>query len=249
MERLPHDPRPVDAGPAPGRPVARAGLVERASAWVAWFGPARLVTAAASTLVVAAGAWWLVRTPPPATEAVLPTVGVVTTPPGATRDTSPEPSAAGPPPGTVAPSAAVVVHVVGEVVAPGIYELATGSRLHDAITAAGGPGERADPGALNLAAPVVDGSRIHVPAIGEEPEPVVSPTPASTGPGDPGVVLDLNRATVDELDTLPGVGPATATAIVAERDAGGPFLTVDDLERVPGIGPAKLESIRPLVTT
>jgi competence protein ComEA len=142
---------------------------------------------------------------------------------------------------------AVVVHVAGAVAAPGVYELPAGARVADAIGAAGGPTDGADPNALNLAAPVLDGDRVAVPRIGEPADhggggQSHAGTTVASGP------LDLNRATVDELDALPGVGPATAAAIVAHREANGPFATVDELEAVRGIGPAKLESIRPLVT-
>ena len=110
----------------------------------------------------------------------------------------------------------------------------------------------ADPNALNLAAPLVDGSRIYVPMVGEEVAPptvaVGAPTAESTAPATV-TVIDVNEATAADLEDLPGVGPATATAIVAERDRNGPFLSVDDLDRVPGIGPAKIEALRELVTT
>ena len=105
----------------------------------------------------------------------------------------------------------------------------------------------AAPGALNLAAPLGDGARIYVPMIGEEVPPTAWPPPRRPPPCRPGPV-DLNRATAAELDDLPGIGPATAQAIVDHRTANGPFASVDDLEAVRGIGPAKLDAIRPLVT-
>ena len=127
-------------------------------------------------------------------------------------------SAAGPSPPTIA-TGTVVVHVAGAVVAPGVYELGAGARAADAVTVAGGASPEADVDALNLAAPLQDGERVYVPVVGEAvPPPVAAPTSsAAVGP------VDLNRATVDELDGLPGIGPATAQAIVAHREANGPF--------------------------
>ncbi|MFM8848121.1 MAG: helix-hairpin-helix domain-containing protein [Actinomycetota bacterium] len=112
----------------------------------------------------------------------------------------------------------------------------------DAIDAAGGVAFGADADAINLAAKVTDGQRVYVPAVGEA---VVSDqqTPAS-GPTLP---IDLNAATAADLDVLPGVGPATAAAIVRAREAKGGFTSVDDLLDVPGIGEAKLEALRGLV--
>jgi competence protein ComEA len=142
------------------------------------------------------------------------------------------------------------VHVAGAVAAPGVYELAAGSRVDGAIAAAGGPTPEANPNALNLAAPLVDGSRIHVPLIGEDvPSPVVTVGTTIAGEAPGSTIVDVNSATSTELETLPGVGPATALAIVTERDRNGPYLSVDDLDRVPGIGPAKIEAFRDLVTT
>lgn len=156
-----------------------------------------------------------------------------------------------PPTSTTTVVAELVVHVVGAVRAPGVVRVRDGTRVIDALNAAGGAAPRADLGALNLAARVTDGARIVVPAVGEAPPPQL-PGDAATGSGVapgggvPGPI-DVNRATAEELDALPGVGPATATAIVREREANGPFRSPDDLERVRGIGPAKLATLRDLV--
>lgn len=159
------------------------------------------------------------------------------------------------------PVGAVAVHVVGQVTSPGVVEVAAGSRVIDAITAAGGLTEAADSGAVNLARPVVDGEQIYVPVPGETPpaQVPVAELPsgsASTAPGTgtsgatpaAGAAINLNTADVAALDTLPGVGPAIAGRIVDWREAHGGFATVDDLLEVSGIGPAVLAKIRDLVT-
>jgi competence protein ComEA len=201
---------------------------------VTWFGAGRLVAASVATVVVAAGAFWLVRTPPPATEASLPR---------ATASTVGEAAAEASP---ASEPVTVFVHVAGAVVEPGVYQLDVGARVRDAVVAAGGPTDEADWNALNLAAPAVDGTRVYVPTVGEE-VPAALTVPPATGTGS--TMVDVNAATADQLDELPGIGPATAAAIVTERERNGPFLDVDDLDRVPGIGPAKLEALRDLVTT
>ena len=157
-------------------------------------------------------------------------------------------------PQTVDPEQAeaqMIVHVSGDVARPGVVSLQADARVHDAVEAAGGANDSADLDRVNLAAPVVDGERIHVPAVGED-EPVlvpsVRPAPAtnanSAGATPTAIVVDLNRAGQSELEALPGVGPATAIAIVETRDQRGPFLSVDELLEVDGIGPAKLEQLR-----
>jgi len=140
---------------------------------------------------------------------------------------------------------AIVVHVAGAVASPGLYRLAAGARVDDAIAAAGGAVGDADLDAVNLAAKVQDGDRVYVPRQGE----VASPSPAGIGSrsSTPQLPLDLNAATESQLDQLPGVGPATAAAIVEYRNQHGRFRSVDELGEVRGIGPAKLESLRPKV--
>ncbi len=221
------------------RPIAAPSAVDRARDWLNWFGVARLVTSAVATLIVCAGGWWLVRSPAPPTEASLPSASSV----NGISETLPQPEAAV---DVAAQSGSLVVHVAGAVVRPGVYELASGSRVEAAINSAGGAEADAELDALNLAAIVVDGSRIYVPEPGESLPP--APQAASGTEAAPGPV-DVNRATAVELETLPGVGPATATAIITERDRNGPFVSVDDLERGPGIGPAKLAGLADSVTT
>ena len=220
------------------RPVPPRSVAERARAWVVWFGVGRLLAASVATIIVCAGAVWLVRTPPPTTEASLPLATTTTLATGAPPTTS-----------TLSTAPSVVqVHVAGAVVNPGVYELAGDVRVRDAIVAAGGPTETADWNALNLAAVVGDGVKVYVPNMGEEVPPSLM-VPSPTTSGELAGPIDVNVATAVELEALPGVGPATATAIVTERERNGPFVSVDDLDRVPGIGPAKLDALRDLVTT
>lgn len=142
------------------------------------------------------------------------------------------------------PSAApapVVVHVAGAVRSPGVYELAAGARVWDAVQAAGGPVADAEVDAINLARPLGDGERIYVPRRGEGP-----PGAGGAGGGDGGP-LDLNTATAAQLETLPGIGPVLAARIVDYREQHGRFRSVRDLLKVAGIGPKKFASIEPHV--
>lgn len=143
--------------------------------------------------------------------------------------------------------AVVVVHVAGAVQSPGLVAGAPGWRVADAIAAAGGTSPGADLDRVNLAAPIVDGERLFVPLIDEDPPTVVT----GTGPVGTGGALSLDRDPVNlnaagpgYLERLPGVGPVTAEAIVAHRDAHGPFGSVDALVAVRGIGPATVEALR-----
>ena len=149
--------------------------------------------------------------------------------------------------GAVAPTtsrgAEVVVHVAGAVVSPGVYRLSDGARTVDAISAAGGARGDADVARVNLAARLSDGLRVYVPMVGETAAPSVDGSAAGAEQGP----INLNVATADQLDALPGVGPATATAIIAYRRDHGPFSSVDQLLEVPGIGPSKLAQIRSLI--
>lgn len=172
-------------------------------------------------------------------------------------------SSAGPGAGSVvvdAPAREVVVHVAGAVRRPGVYRLKDGDRVADAVTRAGGGTRHADLDAINLAAKAKDGVQILVPRKtpgggAAAPAAATVPPPAGAGPGavTPGSsapaaatpVVDLNTATEQQLETLDGVGPATAAKILQYRQTNGPFRSVDDLEQVPGIGPKKLAAIRP----
>lgn len=139
----------------------------------------------------------------------------------------------------------VVVHVDGAVGAPGVYALGGEPRVNDAIVAAGGLAEGADTSGINLAARLSDGEKVHVPLVGEAPQ--ASSEPASDAPGGSDGPVNLNTATVEELDELPGVGEATALAIVEDRERNGPFSSPEDLMRVSGIGEKKFEKLEGLV--
>lgn len=213
---------------------------------VNWVGVGRIVATASGVAVVVAGGWWVMQTPPSSIESSIPFAGS-TTAYGGEGSSSQFPT-----PSTFPPT--IVVHVAGEVIHPGIVVIAGGSRVVDALGAAGGPTPRADLDAVNLAAALVDAAQVYIPKRGELPKrPVVHPSPgvnlpsnsidnstpdrAATRP------IDLNTATEQQLDTLPGVGPSTARAIVAYRLQHGPFARVEDLLNVRGIGPAKLEAL------
>jgi competence protein ComEA len=144
-------------------------------------------------------------------------------------------------------SGSLVVHVVGAVRRPGLLRLREGARVADAVARAGGVTRRADLAAVNLAAPLVDGVQILVPARASTAAAGV-PAPASEAATGLGRKPSLAAATAEELDALPGVGPVTAQKILDYRTAHGPFRSVEDLDAVPGIGPARIEQLRDLVT-
>jgi competence protein ComEA len=141
--------------------------------------------------------------------------------------------------------ARLVVHVAGAVRRPGLYRLTDGARVAEAVSRAGGGTRRADLSALNLAAPLVDGSQVLVP-LRVPPVPAGDPGALGNGSAASGKVR-LSTATLEQLDSLPGVGPVTAQKIVDWRAANGPFRAVNDLDAIPGIGPARLEQLRDLV--
>ncbi|WP_432506731.1 helix-hairpin-helix domain-containing protein [Kineococcus arenarius] len=150
------------------------------------------------------------------------------------------------------PTGSVVVHVVGRVLAPGLVTLPAGSRVADALTAAGGAAPEADLAALNLARTLADGEQVLVPAPGEAPAPAPAPSAAAGGAaaGAAGAAagpLDLNTAGAEQLDALPGVGEVLAARIVAWRQANGRFTSVEELGEVQGIGPKLLDGVRDLV--
>ncbi len=160
-----------------------------------------------------------------------------------------------PGPGAEASAASsLVVHVAGEVRRPGVYGMPAGSRVVDAIEAAGGPLGGAATDALNLARPVADGEQVLVPskdAVADGSFAAPSGSAAggvATAAGAGTALVNINTADATALDTLPGVGPSTAQKIVADREANGPFGSPEDLGRVSGIGPKRLEQLKDLIS-
>ncbi|MCC2308009.1 ComEA family DNA-binding protein [Cellulomonas chengniuliangii] len=142
----------------------------------------------------------------------------------------------------------VVVHVVGEVLAPGLVELPAGARVADALTAAGGATSAADLAAVNLARHLVDGEQVLVPLPGQEvPAPLGAAQGGGGGPGPASALVDVNTADSAALDALPGIGPVLAERIVTWRQENGRFTSVDELGEVSGIGPTLLGRLRALV--
>ena len=148
--------------------------------------------------------------------------------------------------------APIAVHVIGAVARPGLYEFPTGARIQDAIDAAGGILAEASSEYLNLAQLLEDGQQLDIPYKAGS-APVSTPgldLPTSTTPtADPNVeLININTATLEELDTLPGIGQSTAQKIIDYRTANGPFANIEDLDNVSGIGPATMDAIRSLIT-
>ena len=141
-------------------------------------------------------------------------------------------------------AATVTVDVSGAVATPSVVTLAEGSRVADAIDAAGGALPEADLAQLNRAARLTDGEKVHVPITGEQAAEAAGTTAGSVETGaTTQQLININTATEAELDILPGVGPSTAEAIVADREENGPFSTIEDLMRVSGIGEKKFEKL------
>jgi competence protein ComEA len=243
-ELLPYLARPeVVVGEEVPRPSPHAARSVWGARWNAWRADRRIAAALLACVAVAAGvAWFRAGTAPSSAAVPRPASS-----PGTTG------SFAAPPATTTRAASALVVDVVGAVRRGGVVRVRAGSRVVDAIEAVGGATPDADLTRLNLAAPLVDGSRIAVPRLGA-PAPALDPAAVSGAPDasatEPaaGTPVNLNAATAEQLDTLPGVGPATAAAIISDREAHGPFRSVDDLGRVRGIGDAKLDQLRDLVT-
>ncbi len=217
-------------------------LFDRCLAWCKWRGFIRIGVSVASVFAACIGGWWLVRTPGPPIETTLARATTTTLL-------------------SVAPSLVVattndlvIVHVVGAVHSPGVVILRAPARANDALKAAGGALRVADLNAVNLALVLSDGEQLFIPTRGVRLSATSvplgrvtkGPTQHSSQIGIPTIdpIINLNSATAQQLIALPGVGPATAKAIVAYRSAHGPFLSIDGLLDVGGIGPAKLDAMR-----
>ena len=209
------------------------------------------MASAFGVVAMVVGVWWVVRVPPPPPEASIPfaTTSVVSnliaSNTGATS--------------ALSSAANIMVYVSGEVVKPGVYVLTSSARVIDALLAAGGATNQADLVVVNLAAPLVDAAQVYIPRIGSTPR-VTLPRPHAginlPAPGASGGVVtdggatsaagivDINIATLSDLDALPGVGPSTAQAIIDYRVANGPYASIEDLLNVRGIGPSKLAAMR-----
>ena len=220
--------------------------------WMAFVGVRRLVVGITTGLVLSFSAWLLVRPSAPLVESVVPIASGV-----GTQVSSP----------SVPTPLTVKVHVAGAVARPGVYELSSSARVVDAVKAAGGASARADLERINLAQTLVDTEQVFIPVrISSAPRVTTSPRlkpTRTTTPASPGAAItapnasmpteatsnrvNINSATSDQLDALPGVGPATAKAIISYRTRKGPFAKVEDLLNVPGIGPAKVAALREFV--
>ena len=187
-----------------------------------------------AVLVVAGAVFWYVRSlPRPVTIA---TTGG-TRPAGVAATSSPSPS-----------PAPLLVHVAGRVRHPGVYQLHQGDRVIDAIQAAGGTLRGADLRSINLAAQLTDGEQIVVLRKGGGSVAAQAASGSAGASGTGSALVNLNTATLDQLEALPGIGPVLAQRIMDYREQHGPFASVDDLSNVSGIGDAHMEDLRPLVT-
>lgn len=216
-----------DGTKLPPRPLPPVGLSQKVREVLDGGAMLRLGLAALSVLLIVAGAIFLLR----------PTSDPLEVNLQHTAGTAPASTIPVPPPDPA--RSEIVVHVVGAVERPGVYAAPEGARVHNLIERAGGAHADANLSGLNLAALITDGSQIYVPAAGESVPVPVAGSSSAAGVATSGPV-DLNNADADALDTLPGVGPATARAIVDDRERNGPFSTLSDVTRVPGVGPAKV---------
>jgi len=215
---------------------------QRVSDFINLYGARRIAASAAVACVLAVGAWWLVRVPPAPVESAISFTSTSVSE-GTVQSV-----------GQVQSALQIVVHVAGEVRHPGVYELPPGSRIIDAVNAAGGITARADVEVINLATPLIDSSQVYVPAKGSvrqqsfaRPQPGMNVGASTDSQQASSGLVNINRATAAELEKLPGVGPSTAQAIIDYRNSHGPFASPEDLLNVKGIGPSKFAAMQPLV--
>ncbi len=222
-------------------------LSDRLDDLIVWFerrraSVPRLGLVIATLALVGAGGWWAMRAR--SVTSIEDHIPMVTLEQESTEPPHDTVAGAAPEGEEVEPGR-VVVHVAGAVAAPGVFVLDADGRVIDAVEAAGGASAGADLSLVNLAAPLIDGSQVRIPLLGET---VIAPlvpmggAPAG-GTDDQPIQVDLNRATAAELETLTGIGPATAAAIITWRSNNGSFTTADQLLDVPGIGPAKFAAM------
>ena len=216
--------------------------------FIHWIGFSRILASAFGVVVMVVGVWWVVRVPPPPPESSIPfaTTSVASNLIASNTDAS----------SAISSSANITVHVSGEVVKPGVYVLLATARVIDALQAAGGATATADLVVVNLAAPLVDAAQVFFPRIGSTPRvtlprphagvnlPIAGGSGGAGGATSAAGIVDINSATLLDLDALPGVGPSTAQAIIDYRITNGPYASVDDLLNVRGIGPSKLAAMR-----
>ncbi len=246
------------SGPAmPPRPAfvvdPHDGLLGRVTERIRdWRGDPRVgVVALVLVAVVAGVVWYRIgigggadssgAAPSAATHTARSTTTATTSAPGASGSAKP----------TTATSAKIVVHVAGAVTHAGVVELGANARVIDAIEAVGGAQADGDLDRLNLAAKLVDGERVYVAKVGQADPGVAadgSGEAGGTGTGAPGAKINLNTATQAQLESLPGIGPTYAQAIIAERQARGGFKSVNELRNVRGIGDKRFSELEPLVT-
>jgi competence protein ComEA len=250
--------RPLETAGRPGRHRAEPRSRSASSSVDGRSVTSQHVTVIALLLAVlmAAGSWWMLSGRPQA-RAVPPVSHSTVSPPS---DDGAEPtvaadegslqSASGTSPSTGEESAVVVVDVAGRVARPGLVTLPAGARVADALKRAGGARPRVDLTSLNLARPLVDGEQllVGVPVVGAPAMPGAAPSASPPSSPTATTLVNLNTATLEQLDTLPGVGPVTGQAILDWRAANGAFTSVDELLEVDGIGDATLSDLRDLVT-
>lgn len=234
-----------------GHPLTHDDLDAGAVRHRRWSVTPRVALVASGSLALLLGAVLVVawRSTPGAPTSLDLDVETVKGSASADRSAVPSPSASSTasPADPAAPSESdtVVVHVVGQVAAPGVVTVPAGARVADAIEAAGGATAEADLAAVNLARVAVDGEQIVVPRPGEQVAASGAGGSGAAGAGSPaGGLLDLNTATLADLDALPGIGPVLAQRILDWRAANGDFTNVDELGEVTGIGDALLERLR-----
>lgn len=258
MRRAPDDDRSVSLRDRAAAAAAARLPLGMQSVRVTPTARAALGLAAVGLLAALIAGWVLVRSRPQEIRAPMAAVSAgPSIPPRSAADPGPmatvagsAPADSGPVDPRAAPTGLLVVDVIGPVRQPGVVRLPPGSRVVDALAAAGGLKPGASRGTLNMAAVLTDGQQV---VVGGPAAPTTATSPSGTatvgaGPASAGAgVLDLNTATVEQLDQLPGVGPVLAQRILDWRTSNGRFTSVDQLAEVGGIGERKLADLRPRV--